>query len=128
MEVTKIKEFDRRITRLERDMKRVKELLEMSSPINPLEWNELNDLDKSILKFLYKKKFAGATTSEIAAGIGLQSAETSGRVIVWKRLKRILKVSKEKEGIPLVMKEGRKWKLNFDDFTFAFPVEKLHDF
>lgn len=115
-----IEKIEKRVAKLERDMKKVKELLEMSTPIKPLEWSELSDLDKKILRFLYEKKLAGATTTQIAIGIGLERAETSGRVIVWKRLKRINRVSKEREGSPILVKEGRRWFLNFDDFTFAF--------
>lgn len=112
--------LERRIARLERDVKRVKELLELSASVNPFEWSELNDLDRKILQFLYERKLAGATTTQIAVGVGLENAETSGRVIVWKRLKKIVRVSKEREGVSILAKEGRRWLLNFDDFTFTF--------
>jgi hypothetical protein len=117
-----IKRIKERLSKLERDMKRVKEILELSTPLNVFEWPELNELDKKIIRFLYKKKLA--TTTEIAAGMGLYNPERVGRVIVWKRLKRIVKISQAKEGNSLLVKIGRKWALNFEDFTIALPVEK----
>lgn len=125
MSVTfEIRKLEKRLRKLERDMKRVKETLEMATPLNPLEWPELNELDKKIIKFLYEHKLA--TSTEIASGIGL--SETVGRVIVWKRLKRIVKVSQAKEGFPLLVKIGRKWALNSEDFTIALPVSKGEEF
>jgi hypothetical protein len=117
-----IKRIKERLSKLERDMKRVKEILELSTPLNVFEWPELNELDKKIIRFLYKKKLA--TTTEIAAGMDLYNPERVGRVIVWKRLKRIVKISQAKEGNSLLVKIGRKWALNFEDFTIALPVEK----
>jgi hypothetical protein len=94
----------------------------LSTPLNVFEWPELNELDKKIIRFLYEKKLA--TTTEIAAGMDLYNPERVGRVIVWKRLKRIVKISQAKEGNSLLVKIGRKWALNFEDFTIALPVEK----
>jgi hypothetical protein len=123
MSVTyEIKKIEKRLLKLERDMKRVKELLEMSTPLNPFEWRELNELDKKIISYLYEKKLATAT--EIATGIGLQNPERVGRVIVWKRMKRLVKLSQAKEGAPLLVKIGRKWALNSEDFTIALPVKR----
>jgi DNA-binding Lrp family transcriptional regulator len=81
---------------------------------------ELNNVDKEIIKYLQKKKLA--TTTEIASGIGLQNPETVGRVIVWKRIKKIVKVSNAREGAPLIVKVGRKWAINTEDFSISLSI------
>jgi len=121
MSVTyEIKKLERRVQKLEKDMKRVKEHLELTIMLDPYKWPELNNVDKEIIKYLQEKKLA--TTTEIASGIGLQNPETVGRVIVWKRIKKIVKVSNAREGAPLIVKVGRKWAINTEDFSISLSI------
>jgi hypothetical protein len=123
MSVTyEIKKLEKRVQKLERDMKRVKEELELTTMLDPYKWPELNEVDKKIISYLQQKKLA--TTSEVASGIGLQNPETVGRVIVWKRIKKIVKISKAREGAPLIVPVGRRWSINTEDFSITLPVEK----
>ena len=83
------------------------------------EWTTLMNRDKKILYALHKYGLEGTSTLQLAQDIGLNKPETSGRTIVLRRLYRIQKVSLRMKGAPLVVRVGRKWSLNFDDFTFA---------
>jgi len=78
----------------------------------------LTELDKGILKHLLAKTFDGATTKEMAEVLQLNKPETSGRTIVWRRLKRIQNISKRMKGAPIVISERKRWVMNFDEFTF----------
>lgn len=64
------------------------------------------------------KTFDGATTKEMAEVLQLNKPETSGRTIVWRRLKRIQNISKRMKGAPIVISERKRWVMNFDEFTF----------
>jgi len=118
-------EIMRRVRKVEKeqqqqkhDLKRVKDILEMSSVVNPLAWKDFTDLDRQILKFLLEQKFKGATSTEIAQNIDLEAPKVSGRVKVWHRLKRMQRVSIRMKGDPIVILQRKRWHMNFEDFTF----------
>lgn len=114
-----MKQLERRIIRLERELKKVLDILELSPITNPFKWQDLTDLDKKILKHLLSQKHKGATTTEIAKALPLDNPEGSGRTIIWRRLKRIQNISKKLKGAPIVISERKCWIMNFDEFTFT---------
>jgi hypothetical protein len=118
-EEDKLKKIEERIDRLEKDIKKVKEILELVPVTEPLKWEILTEEEKRIIEYLLKKKFEGATTTEIAEALNMDSPTTSGRVIVWRRLKRVQRVSKRMKGAPLVVCEGKRWFMNYEEYSFA---------
>ena len=116
-----MKDLERRIERLEREVKKIFDALALSKVVNPIEWKDISDLDKKIIKFLHKKKYDGATTTEIAKAVGLKDPESYGRTTVWRRLKRIEYISRRIEGSPIVVVERKRWRLNYDEFDFGIP-------
>lgn len=102
--------------------KRVRELMklaEMVPIVAPWEWESFLEQDKAILKVLVKAGREGKTTTDIARALDLESPEGSGRVMVYKRLKRITKISERLKGASIVLSDGRRWVMNFDDYDFA---------
>ena len=115
----KLKKIEDRMERLEKEMKKVKEILELSPITDPLSWEILTEEEKRIVEYLLKKKFEGATTTEIAEALNMDSPTKSGRVIIWRRLKRVQRISKRSQGAPLVICEGKRWFMNYDQYSFA---------
>lgn len=109
--------LERRVRELEKDVKKIKEILQLAEVLNPITWEVFNDRQRRIIKYLLSKKYAGATTTEIAKAIGLDNPK-SGRTIIWRELKRIQRISKRMKGDPIVVCEGKRWTMNYDDFTF----------
>jgi len=114
--------LEERVELLERRMKEVMRLLEMVPAVAPWEWKMFKEQDTDVIKVLVKAGREGLTTTNIAEGLGLENPKSSGRVTVYKALKRIEKISKSLKGIPVVLRVGRRWAMNFDDFSFA-PLE-----
>lgn len=113
------KQLARRVERLERELKKVLDILELSPVTNPFNWQDLTELDKEILTFLLNRKYKGATTTEIAKSLNLDNPESSGRTIIWRRLKRITKISIGLKGAPVVVTNAKRWLMNYDEFTFT---------
>lgn len=116
----------KKITKLEKEMRWVRrkvkllvEFLEFADNINPLSFKELLNRDKEIIKALLAKGREGASTTELAVELNYLSPKTSGRTIIYRRLKRIAKISQQRRGFPMVVKVGRKWMMNFNDFSFV---------
>lgn len=115
----KYSKLEKRIKRLERDFKKVKDILELSSPTDPMTWPELLQLDKKILNVLFDAEHKAMSTTEIAETLNMADPKGSGRTMVWNRLRRIKKISKSREAFSIVITESRKWKMNWDDFYFV---------
>lgn len=115
--------LEERVKNLESRVKRIEDQLELSPAVVSFDWTEFSDRDKAILNFLLGKDRAGGTTTEIAQGLEMSEPETSGRVKVYRRLKRIERVSRKLKGLPIVNYERKKWSLNFDDFQFHVKEE-----
>ena len=116
---TQVSVLKKRVDRLERDMKRVKELFCILPPIvKPVEWKELHELDRQILAVMIKNENqVSFRTGEIARALGLP--RESGRVKVWKSLKRIRRIGRSKHACILEQdKVGKTWALRRNDFTF----------
>jgi len=109
---------ERRFKRIEERLKRVEDLLELSATVVSFEWKEFSERDRAILNALLEKGREGASTTEIALRINLNEPETSGRTIVYTRLRRIERISRRLKGFPLVIVERKRWYLNYDDFSF----------
>ena len=100
-------------------MRRVKELFCILPPVTkPVEWKELYDLDKQVLAVMIKNEDqVSFRTGEIAQALGLP--RESGRVKVWKALKRIRRVGRAKHKCILEQdKFAKTWSLRRNDFTF----------
>lgn len=78
----------------------------------------MTELDKRILKHLLGCEYRGATTTEMARALGLDNPESSGRTIIWRRLKRIEKISIRLKGMPIVITSVKRWLMNYDEFHF----------
>lgn len=113
-----VAKLERRMERLEQRVKRIEKDLEMGGMIVTFDWKDFSARDKGILNFLLQKSREGATTTEIASSIGLESPETSGRTIVYERLKRIERISKRLKGASIVVMDRKRWFLNYDEFDF----------
>ena len=109
----------RKISDHERRLKRIERVLEFLPTVTSFDWKDFWVRDKAILSTLLKAGRRGITTTEIARELGLENPETSGRAIVWKRLRRIEKISIQLKGFPLVRLARKRWSLNYDDFSFA---------
>jgi hypothetical protein len=109
----------KRVDKLERDMHRVKEVFGILPPVvKPLEWKELYELDRKVLAFMIKNEDQMSfRTGEIAEALGLP--KESGRVQVWKSLKRIRRIGRAKHACILEQdKVAKTWTLRRNDFTF----------
>lgn len=118
-------ELERRVSRLEKEvrwvrrkMKRVAEQLELADNLNPLSLPDLLPRDHEIIKVLMASGRDGLSTTGIAKSLNYNLPETSGRTIVYRRLRRIAKISQRKKGFPILIRAGRQWRMNFDDFSF----------
>lgn len=85
-------------------------------------WDSLLLRDKAILHALFKYE-QGVSTLQVAKDIGLPKPETSGRVMVLRRLYRIQEISTKIKGWPLVVRTKKGWTLNREDFTIILPAE-----
>lgn len=110
--------LDARLKRIEGRLKKLEDLAEITPSVVSFNWEGLTKRDKTILHFLRMVGREGATTTEIAAALQLPSPQKSGRTIVYRRLKRIEKISRRHEGLSVVVYADRKWSLNFNEFTF----------
>lgn len=118
--------FSRRFKALElkvesqgKQLRKIKALLELLPTITSFDdWKTLRSRDKQILTALFKYNVTGAKTLQLARDIAIKKPETSGRTIVYRRLKRIQEISLRLKGAPLVVQVGRNWALNFEDFSF----------
>jgi len=111
-ELAKLKE---RLTRLERWRHRIDDVLALlPESIDPLTWKGLDYLDKEILQLLLMTNKA-YSTSEMASKI-----HKVHRTKVWRRMKRIQRVSKKLKGDFIVVFDpsSKKWSLNTEEFTF----------
>jgi DNA-binding NarL/FixJ family response regulator len=115
------------IEAIKRRLKKVEEVLELTPIIKDFEWKQrdkdgkevdvFTERQRAILNALYKYK-EGLTTTEIAKEIGLHDPETTGRVLILRAIKKIKLQSKRIKGSPIITKIGRKWLLNYDEFSF----------
>ncbi len=119
--------LESRLKRIEDRLKRIGDILELSPTITTFEWKDFNERDKGILNYLLRKERQGATTFEIAEAISLNAPETSGRTIVYRRLKRIERISRRIKGISIVIPERKRWYLNYDDFQFHVKEAKINE-
>lgn len=115
MSITNLEE---KVNRLRREVKKIMDVLELSPTVDPLDWKDFTELDKGIIKHLLEKKYAGDTTTGIAEAIGLDKPTSTGRVIVWRRLKRIQRISNRIKGAPIVLIDKKRWFMNYDEFTY----------
>lgn len=121
--------LESRLKLIEERLKRIEDILELSPTVVSFDWKEFNERDRRILEYLYSKGREGATTTEIAETLEFKNPETSGRTIVYRRLKRIERISRRIKGLPIVVYEMKKWLLNYDDFNFQLRKEvKKNDF
>jgi len=118
------KQLEGRITRLERELKKVLDFLELSSTVDPFNWQDLTKADKTIIRCLLAKKYEGATTTRIADELGMDKPKTTGRAIIWRKLRRIQRISKRMKGAPIVIPYLKRWVMNYDEFTFKRVDEK----
>lgn len=112
-------QFEKRLQRVEDRVKRIeKELTIGGMFIASFDWKQLNPTDRSILDMLLQRSSEGATTTEIAEALNIASPETSGRTLIYMRLKRIERISKRLKGAPIVIAERKRWYLNYEEFSF----------
>jgi len=107
-----------RLKRLEQRIKRIEDILEISPTIVSFDWKDFSYRDRMILNILLEKGREGATTTQIAEQMGFDDPEGSGRVIVYRRLKRIERISRRIKGFSIVLYDHKRWSLNYDDFQF----------
>lgn len=115
---TQVSVLKKKVNKLERDMRRVKDIVGLLPPlVKPLEWDQLRDLDKKILRYMIEHEDQiSFRTGEIATALGLP--KESGRVQVWKSLKRIRRVGRLKHACILEQDRVAKvWNLRHSDFT-----------
>ena len=112
-------------------MREVCDVLNLLPPlVDPTEWKRLHERDKAILRFMISESDGNRdrwfTTSEIAEGIGLDKPSSTGRVQVWRSLRRIKRLQRRHHKRVILEDKGRKrWGLNWFDFRFRFnpPLE-----
>lgn len=129
MSLTTVKKLQQDVQNLKVDMKKVKDILELSPVIDPLNWKkDLSDLDLQILLNLLAAGYAGMQTPDLARVCNLQDPGKSGRVTIWHRLKKIQKISYRLKGDCIVLLERRRWRMNWENFTFAgYPKQPAAD-
>jgi len=116
--------IEARIKNLEARVKRIEDELQFSPGVVTFDWKDWNLLDQDILRVLSVKGRRGAATTEIARELNLDAPEASGRVTVYRRLKRIERISRKLKGYPLVVSDRKRWSLNFEDFQFHIKKEE----
>lgn len=119
---------ERQINRLEKRVKQIEDILELSPAVTSFNWKQFMPIDKKILVSLLNKR-EGATTTELADELGFSDPVGSGRVIVYRRLKRIERVTARAKSFSFVITANRRWFLNFDDYNFQVKdsdIKKLH--
>ena len=110
--------IDARLKNLEGRVKRCEDLLELSPSIASFDWEGFSPRDKDILNVLLQKGHAGETSTKISEILNMVAPETSGRVKVYRSLKRIERISRKLRSYPIVLYERKKWSLNYDDWQF----------
>ena len=116
---SKLKE---RVSRLEKSVRRIREELailpETVDPLNPKSWKYFDDLDRQILTLLLQGK--PLSTVEVAHKIGKVH-----RTKIWRRLKKIYRVSQRSKGDSIVVFDpsSKKWMMNTEEFEFKGLVE-----
>ena len=111
-ELRKLQESQKR---LERKVKRIEDVLALlPESIDPLTWTSLDQLDKEILNMLLHKG-AAYSTSEIA-----EQLKDVHRTKVWRRMKKISKLSRKLKGDTIVLFDpsSKKWSMNVEEFDF----------
>lgn len=122
MALIEVKKLRSDVDNLKRDMKQVKDLLDLSAIVDPLTWKDLSDLDRLILKALLAAGHAGMETPALAQACGLPyrgKERAKGRHAIWQQLRKIRKISYRLKGDYIVLLESRRWRMNWEDFTFA---------
>lgn len=114
-----VKELRKEVEALKKQVKEIQQILEMAPVINDFDWVEFNERDKQILNQLHVSGKDGATTTFLAQVLGLHHPDKSGRTIIYRRLKRIEKISRFRKGQPIVKPSFKKWYLNFDEYQFT---------
>jgi len=112
------KKLEIRVQRIEEKLRRIEDMLELGDIVTTFDWKDFSLLDKSVLDKLLEKGREGSTTTEIAKELNLKEPETSGRTIIYTRLKRIERISRRIKGIPIIVSERKRWYLNYEDFRF----------
>ena len=112
------KKLEIRVQRIEEKLRRIEDVLELGDNVTTFDWKDFSLLDKSVLDKLLEKGREGSTTTEIAKELNLKEPETSGRTIIYTRLKRIERISRRIKGIPIIVSERKRWYLNYEDFRF----------
>jgi len=112
------KKLEIRVQRIEEKLRRIEDVLELGDIVTTFDWKDFSLLDKSVLDKLLEKGREGSTTTEIAKELNLKEPETSGRTIIYTRLKRIERISRRIKGIPIIVSERKRWYLNYEDFRF----------
>ena len=127
-----LNQLQKKVTNLERKMREVRDVLNLLPPIcDPTEWKELQKRDCDVIRFMIsesegKRYDRDFTTSEIARGIELNDPYGTGRVQVWRSLRRIKKAQRRhRKKILLEDKKRKCWGVNWFDFRFRFnpPLE-----
>lgn len=111
--------IDKRVRKLEVQLKKILKQLDLMPVTDPTRWKEFTSEERQILRYLLDKKYDGATTTEIAKALNFASPSKSGRVLVWRRLRRISRLSSRRKGAPIVVCEGKRWIMNYDEFSFG---------
>ena len=126
-----LRQLNKKVTKLEKKMREVCDVLNLLPPVvDPTEWKRLHERDKAVLRFMISESDGNRdrwfTTSEIAEGIGLDKPSSSGRVQVWRSLRRIKRLQRRHHKRVILEDKGHKrWSLNSFDFRFRFnpPLE-----
>lgn len=114
---TIVRDFQVRLRSVEKRLRKVESELEMLPAITSFKtWRSLTERDQAILTALYKYELEGASTRALAEDLALNKPETSGRTIIARRLRSIQKISVKLKGAPVVIRQGRNWALNFEDY------------
>ena len=116
---TQVSVLKKKVNKLERDMQRIKDVVGLLPPlVKPLEWKELYELDRQVLAYMIgNENQTSFKTGAIAEALVLP--KQSGRVQVWKSLKRIRRVGRTKHACILEQdKVAKTWSLRHSDFTF----------
>lgn len=116
-ELSKLKE---RVTRLEKKVRKINDVLALlPETVNLLSYKQFDFLDKQILTQLLSNKTY--STTELARRI-----KNVHRTKVWRRLKKIQRVSSKLKGDSFVVFEpsSKKWMLNTEEFEFKDLAEK----
>ena len=119
--MTTIRQLERKVEKLETDVRKIKDIVGLLPPLaRPLEWKELNPLDKKVLTVLIAAdNGVSFRTTDLAEKLRLDKPAKTGRIYVWKSLRRIQRVGKKKrQKILLFDPAAKKWSLNRFDFMF----------